>query len=281
MSQGMKNPALAKIHQVRVALAQGNAAVPNRPAGPLISTAFWRVVQNVILPIMRHVALLASGVTKQISVRLPAAAHVRAGAGRLFHLLRTQILRRPKLIRSARSNLDWPRFEQAMLWGCAGLTVVCGILVIVLMAQSRRFEKESAEFRRALALAEMKISKLETRPQVDSSVAAISRGMETTPPGTSKMPAAIAKTNALQPISLSENDIATIHQFIKTVPSKSAVSTVQVGDPVGQMATAPIPQLLVESVPKLAGAKFSIDDAGSILIIAINSDTISAVVSPR
>ena len=280
MSQGMKNPALAKIHQVRVALAQGNAAVPNRPAGPLISTAFWWVVQNVILPIMRHVALLASGVTKQISVRLPAAAHVRAGAGRLFHLLRTQILRRPKLIRSARSNLDWPRFEQAVLWGCAGLTVVCGILVIVLMAQSRRFEKESAEFRRALALAEMKISKLEARPQVDSSVG-VSRGMETTPPGTSKMPAAIAKTTAAESLSLSENDIATIRQFIKTVASKSAVSTARVGDPVAQLATAFIPPPLAEALPKLAGAKFSIDDSGSILIIEKDSEAISAVISPR
>ena len=281
MSQGMKNPALAKIHQVRVALAQGNAAVPNRPAGPLISTAFWWVVQNVILPIMRHVALLASGVTKQISVRLPAAAHVRAGAGRLFHLLRTQILRRPKLIRSARSNLDWPRFEQAVLWGCVGLSVVCGILVIVLMAQSRRFEKESAEFRMALALAKMKISKLEVRPQMDSSIAVVSGGIATTPPGTSKAPAAMAKTAAAEPISISENDIATIRQFIKPVASKSAMTTARAGDPVGQIATAPIPQPLAETVPKLAGAKFSIDDAGSILIITKNSDTLSAVVSSR
>jgi hypothetical protein len=74
----------------------------------------------------------------------------------------------------------------------------------------------------------------------------------------------------------------TIRQFIKTVPSPSRdTPSVQVGGRIPLNATAPLPEALVDALPKLAGTRFSVDASGAILIAAKGSDVVAAVLAAR
>jgi hypothetical protein len=148
-----------------------------------------------------------------------------------------------------------------------------------MMAQSRHAQTEITELHAALARSEAKISKLQVQTAADAGQSGTKR-LESSAP---KLIAAEPPANPpiSQPLALSEDDIATVRQFIKTVASHASGPSVRVGDPVGQLPTAAVPQPLAEALPKLAGGRFLIDDTGAVVIIAKGSNAISTIVPPR
>jgi hypothetical protein len=70
-----------------------------------------------------------------------------------------------------------------------------------------------------------------------------------------------------------------VRQFIKVLPSQMAgAPTLKVGQPLGTRSTAPLPDAIVEQIPRLSGARFSIDSSGSIIISGTGSSRADAIV---
>ena len=84
------------------------------------------------------------------------------------------------------------------------------------------------------------------------------------------------------PFALSEADRKLIRQFIKTLPSKpGAQQKIHIGDKISGMPLVPVPESLVARLPKLRGARFSIDQNGAIVIIGEGSSHADAVIAPN
>ena len=83
-----------------------------------------------------------------------------------------------------------------------------------------------------------------------------------------------------QKLDLNSADIQIIRQYIKVAPSQtSAPSKIAVGDDLKDLAAGPIPESLVDALPKLMGARFSIDQSGAIIIVGAGSNRIEAVIA--
>ena len=83
-----------------------------------------------------------------------------------------------------------------------------------------------------------------------------------------------------EPLIFSEADIKVIRQSIKVLPPKpGALQKFHVGDEISDSTVAPIPESLVDQLPKLRGARFSIDQDGAIIIIGAGSNRVDAVLS--
>jgi hypothetical protein len=81
-------------------------------------------------------------------------------------------------------------------------------------------------------------------------------------------------------LTLTRDEERLVRQFIKVLPSQTSGSTpVQPGQPLGAISTAPIPDALVEQIPRLAGARFSIDATGAIIISRAGSSRVDAVLA--
>ena len=81
-------------------------------------------------------------------------------------------------------------------------------------------------------------------------------------------------------LSLTREEERLVRQFIKVLPSQSSAAvTVQPGQPLGTMITAPLPDAIIEQIPRLSGARFSIDSSGAIIISGNGSSRVDAVVT--
>jgi hypothetical protein len=82
------------------------------------------------------------------------------------------------------------------------------------------------------------------------------------------------------PLILSPDEVRLIREYIKPVPSTNpAAQPINVGDPVS-IATIPLPSPLVDKVPKLLGARFTIRN-GAIIILKRDSHQADAVLGPN
>ena len=86
---------------------------------------------------------------------------------------------------------------------------------------------------------------------------------------------------AASALSLSPDEIRAIKEYIKPAPiAGQAISpSINVGDHITE-ATIPVPSTLIDKVPKLVGAKFTIHN-GAIIIIKRDSHQVDAVLGPN
>ncbi len=170
--------------------------------------------------------------------------------------------------------IGWRGFEQLLLCTCFGLTVISGIVLLVLISETKRFSAELKDLRKDLASAQFQLGKLE------SARVATRNTSENISPGASQIN---EPSQTVQSLKLTDSDISTIRQFIKIVPpvDDSSQTSVRIGDPVSPSITVPVPPALVDALPTLAGAGFSIDDSGAILIIGKDTGKIVALIEPR
>ena len=159
---------------------------------------------------------------------------------------------------SAKANT----LERVFISVCFGLLIVAGILVSVLYLQVKALKTELAMGQRRVAVITARVNQLEKNNQQK--------------PGKDSAPTDQPHAE----IALSKADLKVIRQFIKVLPAApGAEQKIHMGDDVSNITAVPVPESLVEQLPKLRGARFSIDQSGVIVLIGEGSKKADAIVT--
>jgi len=149
---------------------------------------------------------------------------------------------------------------------CFGLLVLSGAIIALLFLQIKDMKGEIARWQQNLSATQTQLRQVEKNAQqkVDSEVKA-----------------AAARTRHV-PIALTTDEFKAVRASIKVIPSKPGTqSKIHVGDDVADPKSAPVPESLTIQIPKLRGARFSIDDNGAIVLFAEGSNRVDAVIEPQ
>jgi hypothetical protein len=149
---------------------------------------------------------------------------------------------------------------------CFGLVVLSGVIIALLFLQIKDMKGEIARWQQNLSATQSQLRQVEKTAQqkVDSEVKA-----------------AAARARHV-PIALTTDESKAVRASIKVIPSKPGTqSKIRVGDEVADPKSAPVPESLTIQIPKLRGARFSIDDNGAIVLFAEGSNRVAAVIEPQ
>jgi hypothetical protein len=161
------------------------------------------------------------------------------------------------------------KLEIFLISALFGLLVISVIIVAMLLIQIKYLKIEIAQIQRTT------MARLEQVEKVAKQRIVVQEPATSEPAIPKKQPQHI-------PFVLSEADQKLVRQFIKTFPSKPGVQQkIQLGDKILDMPSVPVPDTLVERLPKLRGARFSIDQNGAIIIIREGSGRADAMVAPN
>lgn len=172
-----------------------------------------------------------------------------------------------KIIRKRSTTHQANALEYVFISICLGLIVICGVLILALFLQMKEMKVKIEQSELDLAANRAKLNRLEKLSQ--QSVIKESNPAK--------------KAQPIRPaLSFSEADIKAIRQFIKVLPPKpGAEQKIHLGDEISNLTLAPVPESLVEKLPKLRGARFTIDEDSSIAIIGEGANKVDAVLSSR
>jgi hypothetical protein len=141
------------------------------------------------------------------------------------------------------------------LWGSIGVALTCVALVLLLLVQLRELRSELKVSRGDIGAMRARIVSLENAR----------KPAETPPPEVS------APARLVSRLTLDSPEQKLVRQYIKTLPPKpGAEPKIQKGDRI--VTSAPVPDGLAEALPKLSGARFTIDTNGSIVLLGQGSD---------
>jgi len=150
---------------------------------------------------------------------------------------------------------------------CVGLAAILSVVGFVFLIQVQGLKTEQAKLDRELAAVNGQVTELE------KVVRQIASGQPD---------AAASKKNANSVktlLSLGDAEMQLVRQFIRVAPRQANAQTgLKVGDALPQSASLPIPQALVDKVPKLDGARFAIDQSGAIAISGAGDDRVAVVI---
>jgi hypothetical protein len=225
-------------------------------------TAFFKAIRRDLAPLAAlssgwRLAVTASA-RKLIRIAIhsgsPARAYRRDAAPRLEHPSMTK----PKI---NSTNV----FPYLLISACLGLVSLCVAMIVALFVQIRDLKIEVVQTGLELAATKSRLVQLEKITQQATA-------KETTPE---------KKAQAAHPsLSFSEADVKVIRQSIKVLPPRpGTLQKFHLGDEITDSTVAPIPASLVDQMPKLRGARFSIDQDGAIIIIGEGSNRVDAVLS--
>lgn len=151
---------------------------------------------------------------------------------------------------------------------CLGLVSVGAIVGVVLVVQIHGLKTDMAQMGQEFAATKVRLNQLEKVARQTEAEAASNRAAKAQP--------------TQPPLVLSTADIQIVRQFIKVAPPQAgAQPKMTVGDELSELAARPIPGQLADALPKLQGARFSIDQAGAIIIIGAGSNRVDAVIAYR
>ena len=157
------------------------------------------------------------------------------------------------------------RLESVVVWLCCIFVAVGGVLLIAAGREMRHMVDDLAASHAQIRMLQDRVAKIEKealtlRSAMDSAAA--------TP--------VVAKST----LSLTRDEQKLVRDFIKVLPSQSAAPmTIQPGQMLGTISTAPLPDAIVDQIPRLSGARFSIDPSGAIIISAAGSNRVDALVT--
>jgi hypothetical protein len=154
---------------------------------------------------------------------------------------------------------------------CFGLVSICSILLVAALLQIRDMKSEIARWEQSLAGTKARLAKSESL--VQQLIARESNPAINQPQRAANQPQHAGLT-------LSEADKKMVRQFIKFLPPKpGAKPKIHLGDEILSTSSAPIPQELIDQLPKLRGARFSIDQDGTIVIVGEGSSHADALIA--
>jgi hypothetical protein len=141
---------------------------------------------------------------------------------------------------------------------CFGLLAIFGVVIALLFLQVKEMKVEMVHWKQRLAAAEVHLGEIEKIAQQQ-----------------------IASPRHM-PITLGNDDMKAIRAFIKVLPSKpGAQQKIHVGEEIWGTRSVPVPESLINQIPKLRGARFLVDDNGAIIIIGQGSNRADAVIEPQ
>ena len=147
--------------------------------------------------------------------------------------------------------------------GYFGLLSICGLLILILFLKMSSMKEEIDHWKKEIAETKSRLTKIEKNTQQTAVI-------------TNKQDSA---NSAHIPLALSKADIMIIRQTIKILPPKPGTQQkIHVGDAILNRVLVPVPESLVEQLPILRGARFSIDQNGAIIISVGGSDRADAVI---
>jgi hypothetical protein len=81
--------------------------------------------------------------------------------------------------------------------------------------------------------------------------------------------------------ALSRDEVQVIRDFIKVPPPlPGTVQTMNVGDHLPEAVLAPLPEPIMEKVPKLRGARYTVDRNSAIIVAAPSTDRVDVIINP-
>jgi hypothetical protein len=149
---------------------------------------------------------------------------------------------------------------------CFGLLVLSGVIIALLFLQIKDMKGEIARWQQNLSATQTQLRQVEKAAQqkTESAIKAVD---------------AHAK---IGPIVLGVEEMKAIRASIKVLPPKpGAQAKIRVGEEAPSAKSAPVPESLATQIPKLRGARFSIDDNGAIVLFAEGSNYVGAVIEPQ
>jgi hypothetical protein len=83
------------------------------------------------------------------------------------------------------------------------------------------------------------------------------------------------------PFALTRDEIQLIRDFIKVPPPlPGAPQNINVGDRIPDTALASLPEPIMEKVPKLRGARFTVDRNSAIIVVAPGTNRADVIINP-
>jgi len=84
------------------------------------------------------------------------------------------------------------------------------------------------------------------------------------------------------PFALSGDEIQLIRDFIKVAPPPvGAAAKIRLGDILPDFALTPIPEPITDKLPKLKGARFTIDRNGATVVVSPGTNRVDVIINPR
>jgi hypothetical protein len=206
-----------------------------------------------------HQALAAaSSVRKVVTIGVRAAPAVRHPKA---------IAYQKRVIVSPRAKTE-SRNRVGLILASAGigLMVLSGVIIALLFLQMKDMKTEIARWQQNLSATQTQLRQVEKAAQQKAESAA---------------KAADARAQ-FSPIVLGSEELKAIRASIKVFGPKPGVQAkIRVGEEVPGVKSAPVPESLTSQIPKLRGARFSIDDNGAIVLFAEGSNRVGAVIEPQ
>ena len=249
---------------LRARTAAQKAGKLQNPSHPGASAKIWtklrlreqtifavsRGLQNLFGDTSQAISRLSNGAIKRLT-RLRSSAPAYSPA--------------PFMSREPKTRLSRAGILEASFWVCLGLVVTFGAVILVLMTQIRELGTDLSGSRRDIASLRQQISAVQKQAQAAQQIR-----IDSVPP---------TRTAPTPKLVLDDGEAKLLRQYIRTPPPKpGAEGTIHLGNSASAFPSAPIPEPLAERVPKLAGARFSVDRDGSIVIVASGSNNADLII---
>jgi hypothetical protein len=230
--------------------------------GAATNLAKQKFVASIELAI-RYAAMLIKTARKLHDTTIRSGSNVQASSTRQKSIARAS----DKVALQRKARPDWDRaIEHIIISVCLGLIVICGVLIAALFLQITDLKAHVERTEMQFATSKMDLDRVERLLQQTTKAA--------------PAPATKASEKISQPLSFSDSEIRVIRQFIKVLPSKpGALEKIHLGDEATKLSLAPLPEALINQMSKLRGARFSIDENGSIIIVAAGSNRVDVVIN--
>jgi hypothetical protein len=147
-------------------------------------------------------------------------------------------------------------------------------LAAVFLAQFNSFKVEVTGLKKDLAATREKLAKLE------ESVAAALVSEKIKHSIDDRMLGSVAVTPTAS-FALTRDEVQLIRDFIKVPPPLlGTTQNINVGDHLPETTLAPLPEPIMEKVPKLRGARFTVDRNSAIVVVAPGTDRAGVIINP-
>src|SRR5215203_3374929 len=152
-----------------------------------------------------------------------------------------------------KSSISRERSTAAGIWGLVMLTAFGGLIcATAIVAQFRTLKTQIAGLKTELAGMQRKLAKLEA-------------GAVATPPDRTEITGGLAAPL----LKLNRDEIQTIRDFIKVVPPPlGATPKIKLGDILPDFALSSVPESVMDKLPKLKGARFTVDQNRATIIVS-------------
>jgi hypothetical protein len=144
----------------------------------------------------------------------------------------------------------------------------------VILAAFNSFKIEMTGLKRDLAATREKLAKLEANLSAALLSEKMKRGFD------DRMLGSTSVTPTIQ-FALSREEIQLIRDFIKVPPPlPGAAQNINIGDHLPETTLAPLPEPIMEKVPKLRGARYTVDRNSAIVVVAPGTDRADVIINP-